>query len=165
MRPRKPAETLSEDAPQAVQHGLALLARRARTAVELHERLAERFEAATVATALRRLSDLGYVDDQAWAEAYVVRVRSAERSAQLLCAELRSHGLEADLAAAAVAGHDDDAAALAAARRLARASQGRQPELRARHLRGALAQRGFAAETIERAIAALTTPAAADAGG
>ena len=85
-------------------------------------------------------------------------VRSAERSAHLLRSELRARGLGADLAAAVVASHDDDAAALAAARRLAHASRGREPEVRTRRLRGALARRGFAAETIERAIAALSAP-------
>ena len=166
MRPRNPGAPLSDDAPQAVQHGLALLARRARTAAELlRERLAERFEAPAVTAALRRLSNLGYVDDRAWGDAYVAHVRSAERSAHLLRSELRARGLGADLAAAVVASHDDDAAALAAARRLARASRGREPEVRTRRLRGALARRGFAAETIERAIAALSALTAPDAGG
>ncbi len=161
LAPRQPEAALSDDAPQAVQRGLTLLAQRPRTSSELHERLDERFEPSTVAAALRRLSELGYVDDRAWADAYIVRPRSAERSARLLRSELRAHGLEAELAADAVADHDDDAAAVAAARRLARTSRGREPAVRTRRLRGALARRGFAGETIERALAAL---AVADTG-
>ena len=148
----------SDDAAQAVERGLAVLAQRARTASELRERLAERFEPLAVAAALRHLTDLGYVDDVAWANAYVARTRSTERSARLLRSELRAHGLDAKPAAAAVASHDDDAAAIAAARRLARASRGRAPEVRARRLRGALARRGFGPQPIERALAALAEP-------
>jgi regulatory protein len=138
-----------------MQRGLALLARSARTASDLRERLAERFEEPAVEAAMARLAELGYVDDEAWAAAYMTRTRSAERSARALRLELRARGIAAELASEAVDAHDDTAAAREAARRLARASRGREPELRARRLRAAFARRGFGVETIARALAGL----------
>ena len=145
----------------ALRHGLRLLARSARTERGLRERLARRFGETAAAQALERLRALGYVDDRAWAAAYVLRPRSLERSARLLRRELRARGVAPALAAAAVAGHDDDRAARLAARlalrRLAppRAADGGRAAARrrAQRLRGALARRGFGPETIRRALA------------
>ena len=155
LRPPTPARLRSADAPQAVQHGLTLLSRRPRTAADLRERLGDRFEPAAVGAALSRLTELGYVDDTAWAAGYLERPRSAERSARMLRAELRQRGIEPETAAHALLAHDDDTAALTAARRLARSASRRAPEVRARRLRAALARRGFSFDTVGRALARL----------
>lgn len=155
MRPAPRGAERSGDGAEAVQRGLALLARRPRTAADLRERLAERFDDAAVEKAMARLGELGYVDDRAWAAAYVARLRSSERSARMLQRELRTHGIADDVARDAIDAHDDDLAAAAAVRRLARSSSGREPEVRRRRLRSALARRGFALATIERALARL----------
>lgn len=155
LRPPTPASVLETDVSQAVQRGLALIARRPRTAADLRDRLGDRFESAAADAALARLAELGYVDDAAWATAYVARTRSTERSARMLRAELREHGVDAETAEDALHAHDDDVAALAAARRLARGGRGRAPDARARRLRGALARRGFSFDVIERALSRL----------
>ena len=155
LRPPASADALDGDPARAVRRGLALIARRPRTAADLRERLGERFEASAADAAMRRLAELGYVDDAAWAAGYVGRPRSAERGARVLRAELRARGIEDETAAEALRAHDEDAAALAAARRLARSGRNAAPEARARRLRAALARRGFAFEVIERALSTL----------
>jgi regulatory protein len=154
------ARERSDDPGEAVQHGLRLLSRRARTEQDLRGRLDERFTAAAVASALRRLRELGYVDDCAWAATYVQRPRSSLRSARLLRSELRAKGIDATVAEAATALHDDERAALAAARVLARkvssASNG-SGDARARRLYSALARRGFDSQAIQRALWRLRT--------
>lgn len=151
----------SDDPRKAVQHGLRLLSRSARSEHDLRERLEARFTTEAATAALRRLRTLGYVDDRAWAAAYVERPRSLLCSARLLQRELRSRGISHEIAEEATGGHDDDRAALAAARialrRLARGGGGsdaggdaRADYKRSRRLVAALARRGFDPGTIER---------------
>ncbi|MYI83390.1 MAG: regulatory protein RecX [Chloroflexi bacterium] len=147
----------SDDPRKAVQHGLRLLSRSARSEHDLRERLEARFTAEAVTAALRRLRALGYVDDRAWAAAYVERPRSLLCSARLLQRELRSRGISHEIAEAATGEHDDDRAALAAARialrRLSRrpgGSDAGSDRTRSRRLVAALARRGFDPGTIER---------------
>lgn len=158
-----------DDPRKALQHGLRLLSRSARTEQDLRERLEARYTAAAAAAALRRLRALGYVDDRAWAAAYVERPRSLQRSARLLQRELRSHGVSHEIALAVTGQHDDESAALTAARvtlrRLgpvpgaghadaesSRNGRGDAGDARrhTRRLVAALARRGFDPGTIER---------------
>ncbi len=150
----------SDDPRKAVQHGLRLLSRTARTEHDLRERLEARFTAEAATAALRRLRTLGYVDDRAWAAAYVERPRSLLCSARLLQRELRARGVPQEIAEAATGEHDDDRAALAAARialrRLSRGDDDRDghdagaARKRSRRLVAALARRGFDPGTIGR---------------
>ena len=159
------------DLAGALRHGLRLLAHSARTERDLRERIARRFGEEAAARALERLRTIGYVDDRAWAAAYVRRPRSLARSARLLRRELRARGVAPALAAAAVAGHDDDRAARLAARiALRRLAPGRGADgasgargRRARRLQGALARRGFGPETIRRALAGAPADGSAEA--
>ena len=155
---------LGDDPRKAVQRGLWLLSRSSRSEHDLRERLERRFTAAATASALRRLRALGYVDDRAWAAAYVERPRSLVRSARMLQRELRSHGISPEIAVAATDEHDDDRAALAAARialrRLPAAGADGHPRAarkRAQRLVAALARRGFDPGTSQRARAKLQT--------
>ncbi len=161
-RRRGSAAPPSDDPRKAVQHGLRLLSRAARTEHDLRERLEARFTAEAVTAALRRLRTLGYVDDRAWAAAYVERPRSLLCSARLLQRELRARGVSEEIAEAATGEHDDDRAALAAARialrRLSRGGDDRDDDghdagaarKRSRRLVAALARRGFDPGTIGR---------------
>ena len=154
-RPALAARERSDDPREAVQHGLRLLSRSARTERDLRDRLEERFTAAAVAGALRRLHELGYVDDRAWATAYVQRPRASRRSTRMLPRELCAKGLPPDLAAVATALRDDDRAALAAARVALRRLSSDPDEdgaAFARRLYGALARRGFDSAAIQRAL-------------
>ena len=161
-RRRGSAAPPSDDPRKAIQHGLRLLSRSARSEHDLRERLEARFTAEAATAALRRLRALGYVDDRAWAAAYVERPRSLLCSARLLQRELRARGISYEIAEAATGEHHDDRAALAAARialrRLARGGGGSDAggdPTRSRRLVAALARRGFDPGTIERVRAHL----------
>ena len=151
-RKKLPDAERSNEGTAAVQRGLELLSRRARTESDLRERIEERFTPEATEAALERLRALGYVDDEAWAASFLERARSRERSARLLRQELRTHGVPPELAAAAIEAHDDNAAALEAARRLSRRRRDDDPTARKRRLYSALARRGFSSAAIERAL-------------
>ena len=104
----------SDDPREAIQHGLRLLSPSARTECDPRDRLGERFTSGAVASAMGRLRELGYVDDRAWAAAYMQRARASLRSGRLLRRELRARGVAPDVAAEATALHDDKAALAAA---------------------------------------------------
>lgn len=138
---------LDHDAREAVQRGLRILARRGRTESDLRERLLSHFDEAAVDAAITRLRELRYVNDEAWAQVFVARRRSAGRSASLLRRELRLQGVPDDAIAAALEAHDEDAAldvaASEAAASLARSSNANDPARVRRRLISRLQRRGF----------------------
>ncbi len=138
----------------ALRRAVALLAVRGLPAVELRRRLARRYEPTAVDAALRALEGSPFLDDRAWASAYVAGTRGRERSTALLRRELRAKGVSMLDAAAAVEEHDDQAAALAAARRRVRALRDLEPAVRTRRLRDYLSRRGFGPAAIHAAMAA-----------
>jgi len=78
----------------ALDAGLRLLARRAHSRVELLLKLTRRgYEAAAIRAALRRLQELGYLDDQAFARSFVRR-RGSVRGPRALSAELAARGVD-----------------------------------------------------------------------
>jgi len=73
---------------------LRLLGRRSHSRVELLLKLTRRgYEGAEIGTALRRLQELGYLDDQSFARSFVRR-RAAVRGPRALSAELASRGVD-----------------------------------------------------------------------
>lgn len=110
----------------ALDAGLRLLGRRAHSERELWRKLGRRgYEEAEVRTALVRLAELGYLDDQAFAEGHVRR-RSASLGPLALSAELAARGVDRGTAGRAVAAFDPEAQ-LASARRLVERLYGRRP--------------------------------------
>jgi regulatory protein len=102
----------------ALDAGLRYLAVRAHSRFELRRKLAQKgFEADDIDVALARLTELGYLDDDAFARA-LVRRRSVTRGPAALAAELASKGIGRDVAAAAL-GDLDHSTQLEAAIRLA----------------------------------------------
>jgi regulatory protein len=98
--------------------GLRLLGRRAHSRAELRQKLARRgYGPDEVTTALGRLDELGYLDDEAYARA-LVALRSGIRGRRLIAAELAQRGVDRETAREALAGLEP-AEELAAARRLA----------------------------------------------
>jgi regulatory protein len=94
--------------------GLRLLSRRAHGTSELSTKLRRRgYPDEEVASALRRLTELGYLDDRSFAEGHVRR-RQAGRGPRALAGELAQRGVGREVAASAVAGFDPEAQALAA---------------------------------------------------
>ena len=117
--PRKPAVT-------ALDAGLRLLARRAHARAELRLKLRRRGHAAEdVEEALRRLAELGYLDDRSFAEGHVRRRRTG-LGPLALSKELASRGVDRAVAETALAGFDA-AAQLESATQLAERLYGRRP--------------------------------------
>lgn len=148
---------------------LHLLAHRARSRAELRRRLADReLPAAVIDETMAWLEDRGYLDDDAFAAAFIRdRLRLRPRGRFGLLAELRRKGVDESTAAAAVdrvlADESVDEPALAAdaaegwARKngplVRRAARSRDERQRARRrLYGHLARRGFGPDAIRGAI-------------
>jgi regulatory protein len=78
----------------ALDAGLRLLARRAHSRVELLLKLTRRgYDSAAIMAALRRLEELGYLDDQSFARSFVRR-RGSVRGPRALSAELAARGVD-----------------------------------------------------------------------
>jgi regulatory protein len=109
----------------ALDSGLRYLTARAHSRVELRRKLDRKgFEAGEVATAMARLTELGYLDDDAFARS-LVRRRSASRGPAALAAELAAKGIGREGVAAALAGFDSESQLEAATRLAERLCAGR----------------------------------------
>jgi regulatory protein len=130
---------------RAVAAALRLLSLRARSRKDLQDRLRRRgFSAAATAAAVSRMSDLGYLDDAAFARGYVEsRQAATPRSRRFLRYELGRSGVASDQVEAAVEAVSDDTAAYEAASRRLRALRGVDRETFRRRLGAFLTSRGF----------------------
>jgi regulatory protein len=125
---------------------LRLLARRAHSRVELLLKLTRRgYDGEAIRAALRRLEELGYLDDQAFARSFVRR-RGSVRGPRALSAELAARGVDRAQVDTAVA-EFGEAEQLAAATQIAERLYARKPSLGYREILdqvGAkLVRRGF----------------------
>jgi regulatory protein len=130
----------------ALDAGLRLLARRAHSRVELLLKLTRRgYDGEAIRAALRRLEELGYLDDQAFARSFVRR-RGSVRGPRALSAELAARGVDRAEVDTAVA-EFGEAEQLAAATQIAERLYARKPSLGYREILdqvGAkLVRRGF----------------------
>lgn len=158
-----------DDGYRARDAAMSLLAHRARSRAELRRRLdGKEFPAAIVDQVLDWLDARGYIDDRAFAEAFVRdRLRLRPRGRIGLLQELRRKGVDEASAEAAIAGAmasegvDEPALAFEAARAWVRKNgstvrkAARSPEDRQkarRRLYGHLARRGFAPDAVRAAI-------------
>ena len=156
-RPRTPAGT-------ALDAGLRLLGRRAHSRLELSRKLGRRgYPETEVRTALNRLTELGYLDDRAFAEGHVRR-RKGGLGPLALSAELFARGVDRGVAAGALAAFDREAQ-LASATMLAERLYGLKPRSGYRETLDAigpkLLRRGFSpgvASAACRAVSAGTSP-------
>lgn len=167
------AELEVEDAGyRAREAAMTLLSHRARSRAELRRRLwRKEFEDEVVHETLAWLEERGYVDDHAFAEAFVRdRLRLRPRGRFGLLQELRKKGVDNDVAEAAIDAVleaeevDEKAIATEAARAWARknrpalrkARSSREERQRSRRrLYGHLGRRGFAPDAIRAAMAAV----------
>lgn len=146
---------LDEEARLALQRAIMLLSVRGLPTEELRKRLVRRYTPEAADAALAALIGTPFLDDRAWASAYVAGTRGRERSTSLLRRELRSKGVGVLDAAAAVEEHDDHAAALAAGRKRLRALSRLDASVRTRRLRDYLLRRGFGGGVVREVMAAL----------
>ena len=148
----------------AVRRSLDFLASRWRTRAQLITRLGKlEFTEPEIDRALARVEELGYLDDGAWARAYISQPRTRGRGRAMLARELKHKGIGPTDLEAALDSHDDHVEAIAAVRKRSRALRRLEPEVRERRLYAYMQRRGFKHDTIRSAIAAVAssaTPAA-----
>lgn len=125
----------------------------ARTRHELAEALRRRNVPAEVAeSVLDRMTEVGLVDDAAFAEAWVSsRQQRKHLSRTGLRQELHRKGVDRDLVAEAidqVSGEAEVEAAQALAHKKLRSTRGLEPHVQRRRIAAALARRGFGGDTV-----------------
>jgi regulatory protein len=137
------------------QKALHFLSYRPRSAAEVRQNLTKRDIPETVVEAtILRLQRAGWVDDAAFARAWVEnRSEFRPRSKSALRVELRRKGLEDELIRSVLDGQvDEESLALDAARKYLRRVAGLEwPEFR-RKLGGFLARRGFSYSTLSPVV-------------
>ena len=138
--------------PEGVARTILLdaLTGQARTRRELADKLAQREVPDDVATELLdRFTDVGLIDDAAFASAWVEsRHRSRGLAPRALAQELRRKGVDDEEARAALEQIDEDdqrAAARALVDRKMRSVRGLDPQVATRRLAGMLARKGYGA--------------------
>ncbi|GAA1450782.1 hypothetical protein GCM10009641_83900 [Mycobacterium cookii] len=138
--------------PEGVARAVLLdaLTGQARTRRELADKLAKREVPDDVATELLdRFTDVGLIDDAAFASAWVEsRHRSRGLAPRALAQELRRKGVDDEEAKAALEQIDEDdqrAAARALVDRKMRSVRGLEPQVATRRLAGMLARKGYGA--------------------
>lgn len=168
-RPRPLVAGSPQELESAVRERcLNLLAGQPRTRAELERKLAQAGAPDdVVAGVLDRLTQVGLVDDTAYAEAYVrTGVGVRRRGTRSLRAELRTRGVAPeviDLAAAQVDDDDERATALALASRRAAGLARLAPEVQRRRLMGLLLRRGFSTGVVNDVLAQVLAELSSDA--
>jgi regulatory protein len=140
---------------QALDVALRLLGYRPRAEQELRERLTRRgFPAEAIEATLARLRDYGYVDDAAFARAWVERrTGAAARGRRLLLYELRGKGVDPEVAARSLQKAPDDLeTARGLAERKVRSLRGLDARTFRQRLGAYLQRRGFAGEVIASVV-------------
>src|SRR4051812_41139570 len=150
--------------PEGVARTIALrlLERQPRTRAELERAMARRGVPADVAAAvLDRFTEVGLVDDAAFAQAWVdSRLRGRGLARRALSAELRRRGVDAPTiqdAVAEVTADDEEAAARVLVERKLRTMTRLAPDVKTRRLVAMLARKGFghgtAMQVVRQALA------------
>jgi regulatory protein len=158
VRPRSSRPRAAQPA-EAFDTVLRLLARRDHSREELRRKLDRRgHDQQTIEAALRRITELGHVDDQAFARSYVRR-RASVRGPLAIAAELAARGIDRGASEAALAGFDPSEQ-LSSATRLAERACAREPDAMSYQEMLAkvgtrLLRRGFPARIVQAACRAV----------
>ena len=145
---------------QTLEAALRLLGYRARSKVELIRRLRrDGHSPGAIDAAIYRCDELGYLDDEAFARAYVRdRLKFRPRGQRMLLAELRTKGVNEQDARSAIEAVFSDEGVLDAeladtvARKRLRSLEGLPTAVARRRLTAYLARRGFPSATIRQTV-------------
>ena len=146
-----------DDADAAFDKALRILNAAAQTSVGLTQKLRRGgYTAGAAETACRRVVEMGYVNDAAYAEALVGRRLRQGRGKSLIGREMGHKGLDQEIVAAAMGSLDPDQeyeSALELATKLVR-RQASEPDAKRRRdkVLSALARRGFSSAVARRAL-------------
>jgi len=152
VKTRAHATLLSPDA--VIQLAVRFVAHRDRTIAQVEQFLTSRGVSPLQAThAIRRLSNLRYLDDVAYAQRWVERRLAARPMGQeRLKAELQAKGVADSLAAQVIADAFRAVNEATLAQRVLKAAQRRGRRLTSTQVGRLLHQRGFAEETIDHVL-------------
>ncbi len=131
-----------------------LLSLRPRSTAEVRQHLLRKgVTAETAEAAIARLQVMGYLDDHAFAQAWIQsRGSSRSLSARALRNELRQKGVARDIIDELLAGQDDQESAEQAARSQLARLRGKDRAQARQRLMGVLARRGFSSSTSRDAV-------------
>lgn len=157
------AQLLKEDeAKKAITASLNLISYRSRAAGELRTKLREKgYSPEAIDTAVNRMQELNYLDDEAFAERWVAsRQNTRPRSERMLKRELAEKGIDRETIEQTIeeAGVDEFGDALALAQKKAESMRGLEPAVRERRLSGFLGRRGYGYDIVRRVIDILENP-------
>ncbi len=156
-RPADPDDPPADPGSVARKIALDLLTDAPRTRAQLAGAMARRGVPDDIAAeVLDRFTDVGLIDDAAYAQAWVTsRQRTRGLAPRALAGELRQRGVAEPLIAEAVNAVDGDemaATARALVRRKARSVAGLPREVKLRRLSGLLARKGYSGDVALRAV-------------
>ncbi|MDX1932819.1 MAG: RecX family transcriptional regulator [Capsulimonadales bacterium] len=159
----------AEERHQATEAAYRLLSFRARSGKELSDRLRQKgYEGAVIDEVIARLSELGYLDDAAFASSWVSS-RGTTRGSRLLSQELRLKGVDRETAAETIREARDEETEAATALSVAIRRVGERPNDRTREAQAKLAaflqRRGFGWDAIRPVLRRLYRSSAADEEG
>lgn len=146
-----------DEQSQALVSAYGYLARRPHSGSELRKKLeAKGYSQPGIGSALKRLEELGYVNDREFAKAWI-RERGGDRGFHLLNAELRKKGIDPDIISEALAERTEDKEAdLSQVRDLAAKRYARlrsQPwETVYARLGGYLSRRGYPSDLVRQLL-------------
>ena len=137
---------------KATSHALHFISYRQRSESEVRSRLAKRYSGDVTESVVRRLNELGMLDDESFAREWT-RSRSTyrPRSASAIRRELVGKGVDRDTAQAAVETLDDEDSAYRAGLRATTSMADADYMTFRRRLQGYLYRRGFSGPVIRRA--------------
>ena len=154
-----------EEYDRAMARALNLLSHRQHAVRELELKLSRNFEQPVIRRVLARLSELGHVDDPAFAREYArQRFKRSPRAPLAVVSELIKRGVRRDTAQEAVVlvlaeeGLEDDLLAEIAARKKLTAFQGLELSEQKIRLFRFLSSRGFAKAVALRAVKRILAP-------
>jgi regulatory protein len=145
----------ADEIERAREKALNYLSYRPRSEVELQRYLAEQeFSDAAVTEVLHRLSTVGLVDDNAFAEYWVDnRVRFRPRGKRVLVRELRQKGVATRIIEETLTAFDETSAAQQVAEQQVRRLSHLPPDKLRRRLWERMARRGFTSDIIQEILA------------
>ena len=147
---------LAEESRGATESAIRLVSYRARSEVELRQRLGRKgFSRQSIEAAIVRMREWSYINDEEFARQWVEsRESHRPRSSRLIKRELTVKGIEAETAERIVeaAGIDDHAVALDLAQKWLPRLEKEDRQTQRRRLTGYLQRRGFGWDVVRRVL-------------
>jgi regulatory protein len=163
---RMEAIAVEAERRKALDASFNLLSYRGRSRREIEDRLKRKgVSPEVIGETVRRLTELGLLDDVKFAEAFARdRLEFARKGKRVIYAELRKKGIPKPVVEQALSGApDEDKSATGLLDKVSRRYAALEPRARYRKLHDLLLRRGFSFDTIERVLGRFARRAAEEA--